>query len=205
MIYLIITTTLINKYGIIDSELRKNQYISAISNTLKFLPEGIKPIIVENSGLSNSFLDNFGIDVVYTNNNSQTFKHKGVNELLDLKEVILKYNILDDDTIIKITGRYTVFSDYFFKLVTENFEKDLIMKFYNCCTFKYVYFDCILGLFAIKCKYLKNFNFNSSTKISIEVEYAIYLRKNIKKSNIIEVNNLDLEVCFAGNNKVFKY
>jgi len=66
----------------------------------------IKPIIVENNGLRKTFLDDLNCDICYTNNNFIDYKHKGENELLDIKEVINQYNIKDDNTIIKITGRY---------------------------------------------------------------------------------------------------
>jgi hypothetical protein len=45
-------------------------------------------------------------DILYTDNNKKTFPHKGGNELLDIKELTNKYNIQDDDIIIKLTGRY---------------------------------------------------------------------------------------------------
>jgi hypothetical protein len=50
MIYLVITACLKPKVGIDDDEHRKRTYIESITNTLKVLPEGIKPIIVENNG-----------------------------------------------------------------------------------------------------------------------------------------------------------
>ena len=89
---------------------------SSGSMTDKYLhpsPEGadlnfqrVKPIIVENNGLRETYLDELSCDVVYTTNNVSNFAHKGVNELLDIKEVINKYNIQDDDIVIKLTGRY---------------------------------------------------------------------------------------------------
>ena len=69
MIYLIITASINNKVGIIDEEQRKKDYIDTISNTLKYLTPSIKPIIVENNGKRKTFLDDFNIDVLYTNNN----------------------------------------------------------------------------------------------------------------------------------------
>lgn len=54
--------------------------------------------------------------------------------------------------------------------------------------------DCVLGLFAIKCKYLKNFEYDC--KRSPECEFADHVRKNIKERTM-EINNLNLECCFA--------
>jgi hypothetical protein len=58
--------------------------------------------------------------------------------------------------------------------------------------------DCVLGLFAIKCKYLKQFHYECWT--GPECEFADYVRKNIK--NIMEVENLDLECCFADDLRI---
>jgi len=60
--------------------------------------------------------------------------------------------------------------------------------------------DCVLGLFAIKCRYLKMFEYQC--KSSPEVEFAEYLRKNIEETNIYEVNNLELECYFADDNRL---
>ena len=73
----------------------------------------IKPIIVENCGYRQTYLDNFNCDILYTNNNVHECIHKGYNELLDIKEVIAKYNISDDDIIIKLTGRYRLLNKDF--------------------------------------------------------------------------------------------
>ena len=64
MIYLIITTSINNKIGII-TELtkinRNNRYIECINQLLELikLDSDIKPIIVENNGLRNTYLNNF--------------------------------------------------------------------------------------------------------------------------------------------------
>ena len=125
MIYLIITTSINNRYGAKDQTERQERYLYAINETLKVLPYEIKPIIVENNGKRETYLDNFyhnqeHLKVFYTENNKQQFKSKGANELLDIKEVIKKYNIQDDDIIIKLTGRYRVLSPKFFEYIIEN-------------------------------------------------------------------------------------
>ena len=199
MIYLIITTSINNKLGVI-TELtkinRNNRYNECINQLLELikLDTDIKPIIVENNGLRNTYLNNFNCDVIYTDNNSYTFIHKGYNELLDIKEVINKYNINDDDIIIKITGRYKLLNIDFINIIKNN-NKDAYIKFFNVCTKEFMYNDCVLGLFAIKCKYLKNFNYNNLNNISPEVEFAEYIRSNIDKNNILEIENLNLEYC----------
>jgi hypothetical protein len=58
--------------------------------------------------------------------------------------------------------------------------------------------DCVLGLFAIKCKYLKQFNY--SYEKSAEVEFANYVKKNVDKK--MSVEHLGLECCFADNLRI---
>ena len=71
--------------------------------------------------MDNNNYYNQQINVFYTDNNKQLFKSKGTNELLDIKAVIDKYGITDDDIIIKLTGRYRILSPNFFKEVIENY------------------------------------------------------------------------------------
>jgi hypothetical protein len=157
MIHLIITTSLINKVnGCAYDGMRENRYVECIKQSIGLCPKDIKIYIVECNGERQTCLDQFkeieNVEVVYTNNNSLHEKviHKGVTELNDMKHVINKYNINDDEMIIKLTGRYRVLNDYFFNLVKDNIDKyDSFMKFFNVCTKQFCYNDCVLGLVAI--------------------------------------------------------
>jgi len=198
MIYLIITTCINNRFGIQDSEHRKNRYIECIQSVLNIVKDddSIKPIIVENNGVRSTFLDDFDCDVVYTYNNNVALYHKGMNELLDIKEVIQKYDIQDDDVIIKLTGRYKILSPVFFDVVKANCHTyDSFVKFFNVCTLQYMYDDCVLGLFAIKCKYLKPYECSEHIPRSMECQFADYVRANV--SNVMEIRDLGMECCFA--------
>jgi hypothetical protein len=200
MIYIIITTSILNKVDIQNHVHRQNRYIESIQQLLKLINNdvNIKPIIVENNGLRQTYLDNLNCDICYTNNNKFNLVHKGGNELLDIKEVINRYNIQDDDVIIKLTGRYKLLDLDFINLVKSNHNNyDAFVKFFNVCTLQYMVDDCVLGLFAIKCKYIREFNYNYIK--SPECEFAEYVRKNIKNNNVMEVENLNLECCFAGD------
>lgn len=197
MIYIIITTSINNKVGVQNSVHRQNLYVECINNLLQLINNdlNIKPIIVENNGLRQTFLDDLKCDVCYTDNNIIDYPHKGENELLDIKEVINRYNIKDDDIIIKITGRYKLLNLNFINLVKNNNEYDAFVKFMNVCTQQYLFDDCALGLYAIKCKYLKEFKYNFLK--SPEIDFATYVRKNINNNKIIEVKQLYLEYCFS--------
>ena len=132
---------------------------------------------------------------MFTENNKTKFPHKGGNELLDIKQVIQEYDIRDDDIIIKLTGRYRLLNNSFFDMVINNAHKyEAFIKFFNVHTEEFMYDDCVLGLFAVKCKYLKKFQYNF--KRSAECEFAMFIRKNIK-GKIMEIDSLGLECLFA--------
>lgn len=203
MIYLIITTSINNRFGSQDAKEREERYLYAISETLKVLPHEIKPLIVENNGKRETYLDNFyhhhrqHVKVFYTDNNRKQFKSKGVNELLDIQEVIEKYGIEDEDIVIKLTGRYRMLSPKFFKEVLQNENDfDALVKFYGTCSLQFEQYDCILGLYAMRAKYFKMFfpltieNYNSA-----EVAFARYFRFTIPR--LKEIDDLQVECCFG--------
>jgi len=201
MIYLIISTCINNKEGVKNESHRKNRYFDSINQILSFIENdhAIKPIIVENNGKRHTYLDDFNCDVFYTNNNQHRFRHKGVNELMDIKDVIEHYNIQDEDIIIKLSGRYKLLDPSFINLVKQNCDNyEAFVKFFNVCTLQYMFDDCVLGLFAIKSKYIKNFNYQFIR--SAECEFVDHVRKNV--TTIMEVKSLNLECCFADNLRI---
>lgn len=203
MIHIIITTSIYDKvYGRNDNH-RQNTYVESIQHLLNLIKnmEDIKPIIVENNGLRETYLNDFNCDVCYTYNNIVDFENKGGNELLDIKEIIKRYNILEDDFIIKITGRYKLLNLNFINLVKQNIQKyEAFVKFFNVCTEEYTFYDCIMGLYCIKCKYIQSFNYNFIK--SPECEFAEYIRNNIDPHKIMEITQLDLECCFADDLRI---
>lgn len=202
MIYLIITTSINNRHGSQNTNERKERYLYAIKETLKQLPYEITPIIVENNGKRETYLDNFyhgvnKVQVVYTENNKLLFKSKGANELLDIKEVINKCNIKDNDLVIKLTGRYRALSPKFFEDVIANeHEYDTFVKFFGTCSLKFELYDCILGCYAMRVNYIKLFNHYSIDNYqSAEIAFARYVR--LSGAHLKEVETLDVECCFA--------
>lgn len=201
MIYLIITTSLHDKVNGYNSTDRENRYIDCIQSVLTLVENdsSVKPIIVENNGLRPTRLDELKCDVVYTNNNSLHFKHKGVNELLDMKQVIKQYNIQDEDVVIKLTGRYKLLDTAFINLIKGNLNTyDAFIKFFEVCSRQYGFYDCVLGLFAIKCKFLNAFEYKC--EVSAERDFATYVRTSIER--IMEVPHLNLECCFADDLRI---
>ena len=203
MIYLIVTSSIIdkNQHTKKDDEFRKNTYLNSIKKTLAVLPNDITPILVENNGKRETYLDELDIPVFYTeNNNNPLYYHKAVNEFADIHDVIKKYNIKDEDMIIKITGRYYPYHSYFFDLVcNEQLNYDVFMKFLNVGTMVFDPNDCVMGLFAMRCKYLKSFHFLeelNEKNPSAEVQFCNYIR-SLKDCKIYSVDYLYATFCFA--------
>jgi hypothetical protein len=207
MIYLIITASINNKFGSTVDSQRIQRYIDAISDTLKHLPKSIIPLIVENNGKRETFLDNFThcgkpVRVIYTNNNQFKAKSKGINEFLDVKEVIERTGIQLDDIIIKLTGRYRVLSPKFFEEIVENqTTNDVFIKFFGTCSLKYEKYDCILGMYAMRTMFLNLFNPNMIDNYeSAEIGFARYAR--FCGAKLKELENLDLECCFSDDGRI---
>ena len=209
MIYLIITTSIHNRYGdqATTAYQRKERYLYAISETLKILPYEIMPIIVENNGKRDTYLDNFYhgqklVDVLYTENNILQFKSKCVNELLDIKDVISHYKIKDDDMIIKLTGRYKAISPKFFEYIIANQHgHDAFVKFFGTCSLKFELYDCILGCYAMRVKYIKLCShYSLDSYKSAEIAFSRYSR--LSGARLQEIEILDIECLFAEDSKI---
>jgi hypothetical protein len=201
MIYLIFTASLQNRYGS-QSLQREKEYHTAIGQTLKHLPTIIQPIIVENNGHHSTSLEQFTHDgrpvpVVYTQHNDQHFLSKGITERMDLLAVIEKHGIQPDDMIIKLTGRYSATTPFFFEeVLKEESNYDALVKFYGSCSLKFERFDCILGMYAIRCKFLVWWNpYLIEQHPSAEVAFARYIRFGVGRFK--EMERLDLHCVFA--------
>jgi hypothetical protein len=206
MIYLIITTSIATNLGVDYFKVRMDRYIYAISETLKHVPSSVQPIIVENNGNKLDFLERFQhagkkVPVLYTRNNSVAAKSKGVNEMLDIQSVIREYNIQDNDIIVKLTGRYRLLSSFFLKEIIDQENKyDAWVKFFGSCSLRFEKYDCILGSYAIRVKFLKLFHALSiDNYASAEIAFARYVR--FSGARLYEIEKLDLECLFAEDNR----
>jgi hypothetical protein len=205
-IYLIITCCIHNTSGVVWGARRRAEYFLALANVLNFCPPQIKPIIVENSCENKSYLDVFNCDIVYTNDNSHLIEgdvvlHKGSREMIDIKKVIDKYNISDEDIIIKMTGRYQIFKPDFFVSVLENLEKDCIFRELNVCNSVVDDISIVMGLFSIRCKYLKQFEYRNR-EMGCEEEFRRFINDYIHKDKILKVETLWLRVCIGDNHRL---
>lgn len=203
MIYFIITTSVYN-----DCKKRKNQYLKCINRAKEIIKEmgfdNLKIIIVENNGEEDTYLNSLNCEIFYTNNNLLPTGNKGIKELQDIFDCIQKYNIEDDDLIVKMTGRYLLHNES--KFMTE--LKKLDETKYDCILKYGAYFspsktqvhDCITGLICMKCSYVK--------KIVMPTEFecvewkwadATYLMDDKK---ICALCDLGIDIC-PGSNTYF--
>ena len=95
MIYLIVTASIHTKFGVQND--RKERYLECLATTLNLVKDDpdIKVIVVENNGARATYLDDL-CHVDYTDNNALHFPHKATNELLDVQEIMRRYDIQDD-------------------------------------------------------------------------------------------------------------
>lgn len=208
MIYLLLTTSILNRHGLQQQAERQRRYEYAIMESLRHLPAEIQPILVENNGRRATFLDHFQhqgkpVPVVYTDNNKQNYyKSKGVNEMLDIKEVIRRQGIQSDDILIKLTGRYRITSPRFFEeLLAHQNDYDAFVKFFGTCSLQWERYDCILGCYAMRVRYLQLFQpMSMENCASAEIAFARYVR--FCGARLKEVSQLDLECQFAEDNRI---
>jgi hypothetical protein len=205
MIYIIITASIHNRFGLVDASRRKERYLTAITDTLQHIPSHMTPIIVENNGERETYLDHFQhagrpVRVVYTNNNEQTYNNKSTIEMLDVKETIRRCGIASSDMIIKITGRYRILSPDFFMLVQHDEQQyNAFVKFYNVCEKVFDDHDSVLGCFAMRAIYFQLYPHRLMDNIpSGEKAFATYINRTVR---VKKINQLDVECEFANTNE----
>lgn len=201
MIYFIVTTSLFD-----DCSIRKKQYTIAINKLKQVINnlniENYKIIIIENNGRSNSFLDTFHCDTFYTANNFLKTNNKGYKELTDILDCIERYDIHDNDFIVKMTGRY-ILEDYSeFMDVLKNIHDtkfDCVIKYGSYLNpVDYKMNDCITGLIGMTCRYIKIIQKPKNNEC-VEWKWA-KVTSLIDDNKIHKVNKLGINICPGSNN-----
>jgi hypothetical protein len=169
---------------------------------------------VENSGKRRTLLDDIsGVHLLYTNTNAIKYTGpnteaemglKAMKEMLDIQLVCSTFDFDEEDIIIKLTGRYVLESPPLFldNLIENQENYDVFMKFYNVCTMLYDPMDCVLGLCAIRYKYLLEFNPRYMLEQpSAECVFADFVRKTVSRGRILDVTKLGvfLPVEYGGS------
>jgi len=203
MLYFIITACIFNNCAV-----RKAQYINAFNQLNKVIYdlniENYKIIIVENNGPRHTFLHELGCDVYYTDNNNLKQNNKGYKELQDILDCIDKYDIHDNDFIVKMTGRYILTDNSEFMNVIKNIH----ITNYSCVIRYGSYFkpvtykidDCITGLIGMSCIYVKQIE-KPTERECVEWKWG-KVTKLIDDKKICIVNTLGINIC-PGTNDYF--
>jgi hypothetical protein len=106
--------------------------------------------------LNKFYLDDFGVDVFYTNNNQLQTPNIGNKELADLKDCIAHYKIQEEDFVVKLSGRYVLQEQCEFLDALQTYEKDAILMYGYFYGPKYERVrDCVTGLIGMKAKHIK--------------------------------------------------
>jgi hypothetical protein len=131
-------------------------------------------------------------------------KNKGVNEWLDIKEVMEHWGMKDDDVVIKLTGRYRLLSPWFLDHVRETMDtKDAWFRFMNVCTGKEEVDDCVLGCYASRVSALRYLTWSWMNLFdSPERAMAKHIRSSVSVQRLSEMERLDVECVFSENGRV---
>jgi hypothetical protein len=201
MLYFIVTTCLFN-----ECLIRKEQYINSINKLKQIIQDlnilNYKIIIVENNGKTDTFLNMLDCEVYYTKNNFLQTTNKGTKELQDILDCIDKYNINDNDFIVKMTGRYILNDNSEFMNIIKNINNtnyDCVIKYGPY--FKPVNYkmnDCVTGLIGMSCYYVKLIETPNEDEC-VEWKWS-KVTNLIDDKKIYLLNNLGINICPGSNN-----
>ena len=203
-IRLIFTTCIAARHA--NQREREDIYYKTITNNLKIMSGlPIEYYIVENGGNRRTLLDDIsGINLLYTDTNSIPYTGKNTDaetglkpmkEMLDILKVCQAFEFDEEDIVIKLTGRYGLDNPPTFleNLVKNSDRYDVFMKFFNICTMSFDPLDCVLGLCAIRFKYLQEFNPRYMLEqVSGEHVFAEFVRGIVPEGRIFEAMHLGL-------------
>ncbi len=227
MIYFLVTTSVNNyvfqkKFYKKCSDIRKEQYMKSIKKLLELTKQLKKKkiILIENGGIKNTFLNDFNpeCETFYTNNGSNKAiytSNKGRREMKDINDCIKKYNIKDNDFIVKITGRYFLDDNSEFIKQLHNLKDiDCIIKYGKLYkvnnSYKFEETNSIedgsfTGLIGMRGKYVKTINYKddgSDNWTWVEKKWADS-SKNININKIVIPKTLGINVCPGSNTYFF--
>lgn len=166
---------------------RKNEYLESI-HTIDSIGLKSDVFLIETVLSKGHFIEDLSIPVFYSNTHVEHLRNKGVKEILALSNFFNSQEIVDNEMIIKLTGRYRFISDFFIREVQKQ-EYDL----YHTNRGSQSFFGC----FAIRKKYFVEF-INSlnivemeNKTINIELEFFNFIQRrddiNSKLYNKIDV------------------
>lgn len=130
-----------------QATLRKEEYLTSYFALKDY---GFEPWIIEATNVNFSFFDDLSDRVFYPQKNNLSLKNLGVNEIESIRAVLAKLPFDDEDIVIKLTGRYFLYDQFFIELIQNNFKYDVFAKqiedqvFTGCIAMKWKYFKKII-------------------------------------------------------------
>ena len=91
-------------------------------------------------------------------------------------------------------------SDFFTDVILHE-KIDAFVKFYNICTLKHVYNDCVLGCFAMRALHLQMYpHYLKDFQPSAEIAFATYVRHC--GATLKEIDHLGIECEIADSYQI---
>jgi len=182
----------------INTPEREELYVKCINKSLgiiKGMP--FDTYLVENNGLrQTAFNDISGVTLYYTETNRvKKFANIGVREFTDIMLLGERYNFHEEDIIIKLSGLYTIEEpNKFLEFVIANADKyDAFLKWVDVTGHNKFTPDCVLGLYAIRYKYIADFNYlEMSRHPSMEHIFAKHVIDVVPEDCIAKIEHLGL-------------
>jgi|LauGreDrversion4_2_1035121.scaffolds.fasta_scaffold22906_2 hypothetical protein len=204
MLYLILTASLSNHIASSASEDREARYQYAIRETLRHVPEGVQVIMVENTSRGQWSLKE--VETIHTDHGHLRMRNKGVNECLDVLEVIQRKGMRDEDIVVKLTGRYRLLSSWLFDGVTRTADRyDVWMRFLNVATGEEDPSDGVMGCFAARVSALRYLSWSWMNLFdSPERALVAHLRSSVSSERVCAMEHLDVECVFAEDGRVLR-
>jgi hypothetical protein len=182
----------------INTPEREGLYVERITKCLRIIKNmPFSVYLVENNGLrQTSFDDISGVNLYYTETNRvKDFANIGIREFTDIILLGERYNFHEEDIIIKLTGLYTIEEpNKFLEFVVANADKyDAFLKWVDVTGRNEFTSDCVLGLYAIRYKYIADFNYLEMLyHPSMEHIFAKHVIEVVPEDRIAKIEHLGL-------------
>jgi len=194
-----------------ESNIREKQYITGIGQAIEWAKSRphVHVVIVENNGKRRTFLDDLGVPILYTSNNSLPTTNIGTKELQDIRDCIEHFGMQDEDFLIKMTGRYILKTDSKFLHHVD----ELVQTRKECIIRHGSYkdaqlgkpplndLDCITGLIGMSVKHVISIPFPKTSWEWVEWCWA-QCSNRIDQSKKISMVELGILIC-PGTNDYF--
>lgn len=181
--------------AIIDDffEKRKNEYIDSFGSLVHFGYKENTHIVECVSSDEETFLNNLTNNVFYSKK-GYVFKNKGVNEILNIKHFLESTQISNEESIVKLTGRYLLLDDVFLKQC-ENEQYDVL---YKRDAHNQAFFGCISIKYKVLYEFINSTNWIEVENNFISIEKVFFDYILTKKINIKEVEKINIK-CNINN------